>query len=70
MVADDVGDVLDDVDGADAVEGVVAEGVGEAVEVAENVGAAAWVAVDADGAGKFVDAAADVEDAPGRSSRH
>ncbi len=59
--ADDVGDVLDDMDGAEGVEGVVAEGIREMVEVAQHVGAAARIAVDADSAGIFVDTAADVE---------
>jgi len=60
--ADDVGDMLDDVDGADFAKGGVAEGPGEAVEVGDNVGAGMRIAVEADGAGVFVDAAADVED--------
>ncbi len=60
--ADHVVHVLDDVDGGEAVEGAVGEGVGETVEVGEHVGAAGGIAVDADGAGLFVDPAADVED--------
>lgn len=58
---DYVGDVFDDVDGTDFVECAVAEGVGETVEVAEDVGFAGGVAIDADGAWKFVAAAADIE---------
>ena len=46
-----------------AVEGAVGERIGEAVQVGEHVGAAGGIAVDADGAGLLVDAAADVEDA-------
>ena len=59
--ADHVGDVLDDVNGQHAVERVVGERVGEAVEVAQDVGAAGGIAVDPDGAGMLADPAADVE---------
>ena len=59
--ADHVRDMLDDMDGAQRRERVVAKGIREAVEIADHVGAAARIAVDADGARIFVDAAADVE---------
>ena len=59
--ADDVGDVLDDVDGAQLIEGAVAEGIGEPIEVAEDVGAGMRVAVDPDGSWDLVDSAAHVE---------
>src|SRR5208282_5808622 len=59
--ADDVGNVLDDVHGAQGLEGTVAERVGEPVQVAQNVGAATGIAIDADRARIFVDATADVE---------
>src|SRR5579862_997021 len=65
--ADDVGDVLDDVDRAECVEGVVAERVRKTVEVAQHVGATARIAIDADGAGILVDAAAHVEGRPDAS---
>jgi len=61
--ADDGGDMLDHVDGADLVEGVVAEGIREMIEVAEEVGAAGGIAVNAYGARVFVDSAADIENA-------
>jgi hypothetical protein len=59
----DVGDVFDDMDGLEAMEGRVAERVRERVEVGEDIGAAAGVAVEADGAGEFIDPAADIENA-------
>jgi len=43
------------------IEGGITERVGKTVEVAEDIGAGGGVAVDAKGAWKFVDAAADVE---------
>ena len=58
---DYVGDVLDHMNGLQFIEGGIAEGVREAVEVAEDIGAGSGVAVDADGAREFVDATADVE---------
>jgi len=59
--ADDVCEVLDDVDGAEVIESAVGKGVREMVEVAEDVGGAGGVEIDADCAGEFADAAADVE---------
>src|SRR5689334_12060268 len=59
---DHVIDVFDDVDGGEAVEGAVGERVGEAIEIGEDVGAAGRIAVEADGAGLFMNAAADIED--------
>src|SRR5215469_12298892 len=59
--ADHVGQVFDHVDGAHTPEGVVRERVGEAVEIADDVGGAGRIAVDADRAGIFFNAAADVE---------
>jgi hypothetical protein len=64
--ADDILNVLNHMDGADLGEGGVAEGVGETVEVGEDVGVGGGIAVEADGAGEFVDAAAYVEDGSGR----
>ena len=59
--ADDVGKVFDHVDGTEVIEAAVGERVGEPVEVDEDVGGAGGVEVDADCAGEFSDAAADVE---------
>src|SRR5262245_23300296 len=59
--ADDVGYVLDHVDRHDPVEGAVGERIGEAIEIAENVGLAGGIAIDADRAGSLPDPAADVE---------
>jgi APA family basic amino acid/polyamine antiporter len=58
---DYVGQMLDDMDSAYGVEGIIAEGIGEAIEVTQQIGAAGDIAVDADGAGIFIHAAADVE---------
>jgi imidazolonepropionase-like amidohydrolase len=63
--ADNVGNVFDNVDGAEMVEGAVAERVREGIEIAENVGGAGGVGIDADRAGVFADAAADVESSQG-----
>ena len=65
----DVGHMLDHVDGQQAVEGVVAKGIGQAVEVAEDIGAAGGIAIDADGARLLMNAAADIEDSVGHPSR-
>ncbi len=48
-------------DGLQCVEGRVAEGIGKTVEFAQHIGAGGGIAVDANGARKLVDAAADVE---------
>src|SRR5882724_13032624 len=56
----DVADVFDHMDGAQFVERLVAEGVGEQVEVGDDVGAGTGIAVESDGAGVFVDPTADV----------
>lgn len=58
---DDVGDVLDDVDCADLIERACSEGVGEAVEVADDVRITRKIPVDADRSGVLTNAAADVE---------
>src|SRR5450432_95759 len=59
--ADHVGDMLDDMDGSELVEGVVGKRVGDVVEIAENVGAGGGIAVYADRSRILIDAAADVE---------
>src|SRR5208282_4594135 len=59
--SDHVVNVLDDVNRRHPVETVIAEGIRCAVEIAQDVGPARWIAVDADRARLFVDAAADVE---------
>lgn len=64
----DVGDMLDDVHSVQFVETVIAERVGEPVEVTQYIGAAAWIAVHANRARTFVAAAADVQD-PGFAHR-
>ena len=58
-------DVLDDVNRTERVERTVGERVGKTVQLAEDVGAAPRVPVDADGTRLLVDAAADVEYAHG-----
>jgi len=63
-------DVLDDVGSQQAIERIACEGIGEAVQVAENVGRARWVAVDADRPLSLPDSAADVEDAHSRYLNH
>jgi len=60
--ADDVRQVLDDVNGADLSKRVFAEREREMVEIGENVGPGVRVAIDTDGSRIFVDPAADVED--------
>lgn len=59
--ADHVGQVLDDVNGPQLIEGAVGEGVGGMVEVAENVGAAVGVPIDANGARVLIDSAANIK---------
>src|SRR5439155_21128291 len=59
--ADHVVHMLDHMDRKHAVEAVIAERIRGAVEIAQNVGAAGGIAVDADGARPLVDAAADVQ---------
>jgi hypothetical protein len=53
--------MFDRVDGQQAVEGVIPKGVRQAVEIAENVGAAGRIPVDPDGSGLLVNPAADVQ---------
>jgi hypothetical protein len=64
--ADHILHVLNYMNGADLAESVIAERVGEAVEFGEDVGAGGGIAIDADGAGEFVDAASYVENEAGR----
>jgi hypothetical protein len=64
--ADHIGDVLDHVNGAQLAEGAVAKRVRKTVQIAQHVGAGVGVAIDADGAGVLVDAAAYIEN-PGGS---
>ena len=59
--ADYVGHVLDDVNGAQAPEGAVGEGIREAVEIAEDVGGAGRVEIDSDGTGKLPNATTNVK---------
>src|SRR5713226_1471795 len=56
-----VGYVFNYVNGPQRLEGTVAEGIGKVVKIADDVGPAAWIAVNANRPGIFVDAAADVE---------
>ncbi len=71
---DHVGHVLDNVDGPDFVEGVIAERVRKVVEIAKDVGARSGNAVDADRAGIFVNPTPNVENSRlqrrGRAFRH
>src|SRR5712691_8208054 len=53
--------MLDHMDRKHAVEAVIAEWIRGAIQIAQHVGAARRVAVDADGAGPLIDAAADVQ---------
>jgi hypothetical protein len=50
-------------DGPDLVEGVVAKGVRETIEIAEDVSAGGGVSVDADRAEVFIDPTSDIENA-------
>ena len=59
--ADDVRDVLDHVHSLQRVERRIAERVRDAIEIAQDVGAAGGIAIDTDRALPFVDPAADVE---------
>jgi len=59
---DNVGDVFDDVNGADFVKYAFAKGKRAAVNVAEDVGRGAGILVNANGAGRFNDTAADIKD--------
>jgi len=63
--AHDVGNVLDDVNGAQLVEGAVGERPGKAVEIDKDIGGAGGVVVDTDRAGVFADPAADIKDSQG-----
>ena len=60
--ADHIGDVLNDVDGANLAERAIGKWPGKTVEIGNHVGARVGVPVDADGARMLVDAAADVQD--------
>src|SRR5579872_6709682 len=53
--------VFDDVDGCEAVERPVREGIREAVEVCQNIGAAGGIPIDSNGTGLLVNPAANVE---------
>ena len=59
--ADDVADVFDDVHGADFAKAGVGEGKRKLVEIGDDVGAGFRIPVESDGAGIFVDAAANVQ---------
>jgi hypothetical protein len=63
--ANHVGNVLDHVNRTQLGEGAVAKWVRKTVQVAQHIGAGVRVAIHADGAGVFVDSAADVENALG-----
>src|SRR3981081_1901081 len=57
----DVGDVLDQVQRANLVERVIGEGQPSGVHITQNIGGGVAIFVDADGPGKFLLPAADVE---------
>src|ERR1700694_2422801 len=63
--ADYVGHVLDDMHGAKRGKRVIPERARKTVQGADDVGATAQIAIDPDGAGELVDAAAHVERALG-----
>ncbi len=56
-----VGDVLDDMRYAQLAKRVIAERIREMVEVSQDVGVSAGIAIDTDGARVFIAAAADVQ---------
>ena len=58
---DHIGDVLDDVSSLKAIERIVGKRIGEVVQVAEDIGGARRIAVDADRPGSLLDSAANVE---------
>jgi hypothetical protein len=58
---DHVGEVLDDVDGAQLVERIVGERIGDVIQDAEHIGMAVGIAIDADRAGVLIDPTADVK---------
>src|SRR4051794_28576997 len=59
--ADHVVHMFNDVDGGEAIEGTVGEGVRKPVELDEHVGAAGGIPVYSNGTGLLVNPAADVE---------
>jgi hypothetical protein len=59
--ANDVGDMFNDVDGSDFLNGLIAQRPWEAVEIGDHIGAGVCVAIQANGARIFINAAADVE---------
>ena len=63
--ADHIGNMLDHMDRAQLTEGAVAKWVGKTVQIAQHVGAGVRVAIQADGAGVFIDTAPDVQNALG-----
>lgn len=60
--ANDVGNVFDDVNGAQMIEAAVAKRIRKMVEIAEDIGGGSGDAVDSDRTREFVYPAADVED--------
>jgi hypothetical protein len=58
--ADYVSDVLNDVNGTYFAETAVAKGKRDVIEVSDDIGVRVRVSIDADGAGVFFDAAADI----------
>ena len=61
--ANDVGQMFDDMHYTNVVESVVAKRIRKAIKVADDVGTAGKVAIDANGPRVFVDTAPDVESA-------
>src|ERR1700680_3523366 len=59
--ADHIVQMLDDVNGRDAVEAIIGKRIWEFVQIDQHVGLARRIAVDADRAGLLANAAADVE---------
>jgi len=61
--SDHVGNVLDHVHSLQRVEAGIAEGIGKAVKLDENIGARGWVTVDTDRSRPLIYAATNVQNA-------
>jgi hypothetical protein len=57
--------MLNDMDGAQHVEGAITKGVREAVEVTDNVGVGITIQVDSNCSGIFVNSTPDIKNARG-----
>lgn len=59
--ANDVREVLDDVNGTNLAEAAVAKGIWKAIEIRDDIGIRVRVAIKTDSAGIFIQPAADIE---------